>query len=163
VALRHVEAPHHLNDHPPAVGIGLELAHLVAGDGDVEQGIEAKARQGVQGNLARVVGPQGRVETDGASPPHGLHGAGFERGLADRLPLVVERDRPEIGLQGGSLGLAEGDQLANPVPLGTGRKGTPPVLQVATHVERHRAQVEGRADERVVEVEDTEPHVSTVA
>ncbi len=58
----------HFTDHAPAVGVGLELTHLVPGDGDVEEHVEAKAREGVQGDLACVVRPQRGVEPGSAGP-----------------------------------------------------------------------------------------------
>ncbi len=58
----------HFTDHPPAVGVGLELAHVVAGDGDVEQRVESEAREGLQGDVACVVRPERGLEPGRAGP-----------------------------------------------------------------------------------------------
>ena len=88
-----------LGDDPPAVGIRLHLAHVVAGDGDVEQRVEPEAREGLERDVPRVVRPEGRLEAGLASPAHGLDRPRLERGRAERPPLVVEGDRPQTRLQ----------------------------------------------------------------
>jgi hypothetical protein len=75
---------------------------------------------------------------------------------------VIQSDGPQLVFEDRSLTLAEGNQLSDPVAVGPRRQGLVARLEAGAHVEGHRREVEGRTDERVIEVEGTEAHPSTV-
>jgi hypothetical protein len=68
---------------------------------------------------------------------------------------VVQRDPPQVRLECGHLALAVGDQFTDAIALVAARQRPVPRFQQHAHVGGHRRQIEGRADEGVVEVEDT--------
>jgi hypothetical protein len=154
--------PEVLHDDAPAVGIGLERAHLVAGDDQVEEGQQPEAGEGLVGDLARVVGPHRGREAGRAGAVDGLARAGLQRGRRHRAPLVVERHLPQRLLHVRRVGLAPADQLAHAVAIRPARQQSAMALQQRAHVQRHRRQVQRRLDERVIEVEDAQTHALTV-
>ena len=143
-------------DHAPAVGIRLELAHVVAGDGDVEERVESKAREGLQRDVACVVRPERGLEAGLAGPAHGLQRARLEGG---RRPPRSTRGRARWTIDSPPGRAPPAGRVRSAHRRGSGpgeTAGAATALQVGAHVESHGREVEGRADERVVEVEDTD-------
>ena len=114
----------------------------------------AKRSSAIGRHLARVVGPHRGGVAGRARALHRLARAGLQRGVDDRAALVVERDLPQRRLVLGGVGLAPVQQLADAIPIRLGGQRSAVMLQVAAHVQRHRRQVQRRADQGVVEVED---------
>ena len=94
-------------DHAPAVGIGLERAHLVAGDHQVELVADpaGEALERDRRHLARVVGPHRGREAGRARALHRLARAGLAarrppwpgaRGRARPPRAALERRRPGL-------------------------------------------------------------------
>ena len=149
-------------DHPPAVGIGLERAHVVAGDDQIELVGQAEAREGRQGELASVVGPDRGREPAAPGARDGRESARLERGDLHGPSLVVERDLPDGGLQRRRVHLTVRDQLADAVAVLPRRQGPILTLDELPHVEGHGREIEGRLDEGVVEIEHAQSHAETV-
>jgi hypothetical protein len=151
-----------LRDHPPSVGIGLERAHVITGDDQVEVVDQAQARQGRQGELARIVGPDGGREPAAPGARNGGEGAGLEHGDLHGPPLVVECDLPDGRRQRRYILLAVRDQLAHAVAVLPRRQGPALVLDELAHIEGHRGEIEGCLDEGVIEIENAQSHAETV-
>src|SRR5262249_50809873 len=86
-----------VGDHSPSIGVGLERAHVVARDDEVELVHQTQAREGGHGELARVVGPDRSREPAAPGAGDGGERTRLERGDLHRAPLVIERDLPEVG------------------------------------------------------------------
>ncbi len=151
-----------LRDDAPPVWVRLERAHVITGDHEVQEGREPKALERWQGDHARVVRPERRLEAGAPRARDGVERARLERGRLHRPSLVVERNRPDGGLELRRPALRPRDQLEDPVPLRPHGQRAPRALDEPSHVGGHRDQVEGRADQGVVQVEHAQTHALTV-
>jgi len=131
---------------------------VVACDDEVEVGRERELLEHVDRADSRVVRPHGRGEAAPARARDRLEGAGLEGGVGQRTLLVREGDRPDSRLERRRRALTVGDQLPHAVALGPLGQRSELAFDERPHVDRHRGEVERRRDERVIEVEDTEPH-----
>src|SRR5439155_192328 len=78
-----------LRDDAPPVWVRLERAHVITGDHEVQEGREPKALERRQGDRARVVCPERRLEAGAPRARDGVERARLERGRLHRPSLVV--------------------------------------------------------------------------
>jgi hypothetical protein len=149
-------------DDPVAIGVGFHLAHVVAGDDQVQVGLKREALEREQRHLARVVGPHSGREPRRPRAGECLERAGLQPRRFDGAPLVVQGDLPHRRRHRRRLGGAVTDQLADAIAFGPCRQRSAVVLDERPHLQRHRRQVERRVDQRVIEVEDAQTHAVTV-
>src|SRR5215470_9413384 len=145
-----------LAHHAEPVGIGLEGGDVVAGDHEIEVAEEIEAGEDEVGDHAVVVRPDRGGEAELAQRLERLRGMGLEHRLLHGAPLVRLGDGEDLDLEvwGMHPHVAE-DLRARPTQLAHGERDAA-LAHEGLHLAAHGLEIERRADEGVVEVEDAD-------